>query len=256
MKYDMKDLTILIPARIESIIRLENLIAVVEFLLNNFNVQIIVKEADKFNNGVLDTMLPKEVTHLFVKDYDPVFYRTKYINEMAQQVTTEYLAVWDTDVIFPIQQVQRALEMLRKDECDIAFPYDGTFLDTSKIIRQIYIETGDLSALDELKEMMSAPYGTKMRGGAFLANTEKYYAAGMENERFYGWGPEDWERVERWKNLGYRLKTVEGVLYHLSHPRDMNGTHNNPEQKKYTFYEKDITKFSSAEEIKACMGLV
>lgn len=167
----MKDLTVLFPVRIESIIRLENMMTVAKYLLSNFDLQIIVLEADKFNNHILEAMMPKEITHLFVEDCDPVFYRTKYINTMARQVTTPYLAVWDTDVVLPVLQVYEALEMLRNDECDIAFPYDGTFLDTSKLIRQMYVETGDIHILEELQEFMSKPYGANMRGSAFLAET-------------------------------------------------------------------------------------
>lgn len=32
-------------------------------------------------------------------------------------------------------------------------------------------------------------------GGAFLVNRKVYLKAGGENEHFYGWGPEDTERV-------------------------------------------------------------
>lgn len=251
----MTDLTVLIPVRLDSLVRLENLMAVIRYLQGNFDFKIVVTEGDKYNNSVLDVMLPKSVEHIFVEDSDPVFYRTKYINDMARNVATKYLAVWDTDVVFPVKQVYCALELLDTRCCDIAFPYDGRFLDSTKIIRQMYIEKGDLRILEELSEMMSTPYGNNMRGGAFLANAARYIEAGGENERFYGWGPEDWERVERWKNLGYKMRTVEGVLFHLSHPRDMNGTHNNPEQKKFSFYEKDITCYSSADEIRRRMKL-
>lgn len=77
----------------------------------------------------------------------------------------------------------------------------------------------------------------------------------MENENFYGWGPEDWERIERWKNLGYRIKTIDGVLFHLIHPRDMNGKHNSEGQRKITTQEKDKICFSSAEEIRQHLNL-
>lgn len=41
-KIDMADVTVLIPVRIDSIIRLENLIAVIDYLLSNFNISIVV----------------------------------------------------------------------------------------------------------------------------------------------------------------------------------------------------------------------
>ena len=77
----------------------------------------------------------------------------------------------------------------------------------------------------------------------------------MENLNFYGWGPEDWERIERWKALGYRLKNITGNLYHLSHPLDINGRHNSDAQRRVSVFQKDITCFSSATEIKQRLNL-
>lgn len=245
----MKDLTILIPIRVESIVRLENLLAVVRYLSQNFEASIVILEANKYDNKVLSSMLPNSVKHIFVEDRDPIFYRTRYINKMALNVTTDYLAVWDADVVIPPKQVEKAMDALRTNCCDIAYPYDGRFLDTSNLIREMYLENGDIAILDKFCNMMTAPYGDNMRGGAFLANTQKYREAGMENLNFYGWGPEDWERYERWKNLEYRIQTIHGVLFHLSHPRDINGNHNSLQQKIRCYYAKDITCFSSTQEI-------
>lgn len=245
----MKDLTVLMPVRIESIIRLENILAVIKYLTDNFDLEISVLEASKHNNMVLQSLLPPSVKHTFIKDTDPVFYRTKYINTLVQATNTKLLAVWDADVVFPPQQINEAVELLRTGDYDIVFPYDGIFLDTSRNIRQMFIETGDINMLTELKGMMTSLYGAGMKGGAFIADTQRYIDAGMENLKFYGWGPEDWERYERWKNLKYRMKTIKGDIYHLSHPRDMNGTHNSEQQRIISFYEKDVTALSSVEEI-------
>lgn len=249
MKYNMGDLTVLIPVRVESLVRLENALAVVRYLKKYFVTHIIVLEADKSNNGILETLLPQDVHYIFVKDTDPVFYRTKYINQMASEVATDYLAVWDADVLFSPFQVQDAIQQLRLQKCDFCYPYDGDFWDTSKLIREEYLEHEEISLLEELKDLMVAPYGPRMRGGAFLANTQRYKEAGMENLNFYGWGPEDWERYERWMNLGYRIGYTKGCLYHLSHPRDMNGTHNSSQQRMYSHFERFLAMYSSADEI-------
>lgn len=255
MKMDMTDLTVLIPVRVDSLVRLENLLAVVRYLQDHFLVHIKVLEADSFNAQVLERLLPADVDYTFVFDDDPVFYRTLYINRMVVEIRTKYLAVWDADVVFPIGQVSSAMELLRLGEVDFVYPYDGIFLDTSVIIRQMFLETGDLDMLETLRQYMHAPYGTDMRGGAFLVNREAYVKSGMENENFYGWGPEDWERIERWKNLGYRIKAVKGALFHLTHPRDMNGRHNSEEQRKVTTQEKDRICLSSADEIRQHLNL-
>ena len=254
-KLDFSDLTVLLPVRIDSMIRVENLLTVIKYLQKYFVVDIKVLEASGFDSQILRSLLPNSVDYTYVKDDDPVFYRTRYINQMAQTVKTDYLAVWDADVVFPLKQIAHAMESLRSDDTDFVYPYAGLFFDTSPLIRQMFIEAQEIEILEKLYRYMSLPYGTDMRGGAFLANREAYIKAGMENENFYGWGPEDWERIERWKNLGYRIKTIDGVLFHLTHPRDMNGKHNSEGQRKITTQEKDKICFSSAEEIRQHLNL-
>lgn len=251
----MRDLTVLIPVRVDSLVRLENVLAVIRYLYRYFDVNLMVLEADRYDNGILRSLLPQDVAYIFVSDTDPVFYRTKYINQMAMNATSDYLAVWDADVIFSPSQVYEALVSLRSGKYEVCYPYDGLFLDTSKLIREFYLENGDVAVLEDFKKMMFAPYGPGMRGGAFLVNARAYRASGMENLNFYGWGPEDWERYERWSNLGYRIGYAKGCLFHLSHPRDLNGYHNSSQQKMFSYYVKDTTLFSSKGEIQKRMGL-
>ncbi len=255
MKTNLNDLTFLIPVRIDSMIRLENTLAVVNYLRSKFNTRIMVLEANRYNGKILQKLLPKDVEYYFIEDKDPVFYRTYYLNWMTCKVQTDHLAIWDADVIIPPKQVLNAIEQLRTREADIAFPYSGIFLDSSEIIRMLFITSMRMSVLTRNKEKMNRLYpSSEMKGGAILVNVQKYKEAGMENERFYGWGPEDFERYERWEGLGYKIYRSNGCLYHLSHPRDMNGKYNSNHQMKDTSYELSVTRNSSPDEILERMG--
>jgi len=55
-----------------------------------------------------------------------------------------------------------------------------------------------------------------------MMDRKAYFEAGMENENFYGWSPEDYERIIRCEILGYKLSIVNGPLFHLYHPRGKN----------------------------------
>lgn len=255
MRYELYDLTVLMPVRIESLERLENVLAVVRYIGRYFKTNIMVLEAARSNNGILSGLLPSDVHYVYVRDNDPVFYRTSYINQMASEVQTDFLSVWDADVVFSPSQVFEAMVKLRSGKVDFCYPYDGEFLDTSKLVREAFLESGDVSLLEELKDLMTSPYGGGMRGGAFLVNSHKYREVGMENLKFYGWGPEDWERYERWMNLGCKIGDVKGCLFHLSHPRDMNGTHNSSQQRMFTHYERTLVMYSSKDEIIRRMNL-
>ena len=243
-------MTFLIPVRIDSIIRLENILSVIAYLRRNLQTHIMVLEASHYQNGILKQALPKGVEYYFVEDSDPIFYRTLYLNQMTRKVKTPFHAIWDADVIATPQQMQAALTQLQNGEADIAFPYDGSFLDASEIIRMQFVKNRRLSILTRNKAKMKQLYHSEMKGGGIFVNTQKYIEAGMENERFYGWGPEDFERYERWKGLGYRIYRSEGCLYHLSHPRDANGTHNSRQQMLIANNEVFIARNSSPEEIR------
>lgn len=246
-RIDLKDVTFLIPFRIDSVIRLENLQVSVEVITKYFDTKISVLEADEYNNTFAKRIMPKGVKYSFWKDNDPIFYRTKYINVLAGAADTQYVAIWDTDIIISPRQIIQAVALLRKHSCDVVFPYDGRFCDTTPIIRNMFLKNKDLQFLERHIDKMLLPYGSQMVGGAIFIDKERYIAAGGENEHFYGWGPEDWERVERWKKCGYQIMRSDGPLFHLSHTRDINGMHSSSLQKVNSYLELHKTKKSYAD---------
>src|SRR5690606_31669672 len=146
-RLDLKDVTFLIPVRLDSITRVENLLMTVEHLTKYFETNINILEADGYNNGLLVQLLPSTVNHTFLEDYDPIFHRTHYINLMVKHCSTSLVAVWDSDVIVPHEQLLEAAQWLRSDKADFVRPYDKEFLDTSFIIRELYFRTRNVPTL-------------------------------------------------------------------------------------------------------------
>ena len=72
MKTYLQDFTFLILIRIDSVQRLENILAVTEYLAKNFHTQIIVLEADRYNNKILQSLLNRNVRYEFIEDKDPI----------------------------------------------------------------------------------------------------------------------------------------------------------------------------------------
>lgn len=225
----MDDITFLILVRLDSIERLENILIVTEYI-SGLKFPILVLESSSFNNRILIKLLKKEVQYSFREDYDPILFRTKYLNQMVQSVKTPLIAVWDSDVIVSFDQIITAIQLLTNSEADFVIPYKKQALDTTPIIRKLFLEDGKLETLEQNRKKMKEMYAPNPLGGAFLANRESYIKAGMENEDFYGWGMEDGERFYRWQRLGYNIKRVPGPLYHLSHTRGINSTFHNPDQ--------------------------
>lgn len=249
MKTNLEDLTFLLPLKVDSIIRIENLLMVIKYLQRNFQTNITVLEVAPYNNGILRKLLNRKVKYMFVEDKDPIFYRTKYRNIMAKEVETPFLAIWDVDVIVDKQLIIDAMNKLRSGEADIAYPYDGKFYDTSDIIRSLFIRKNKIQILHKNRERMILIYGEDHKGGAFIASTVKYMQTGMENENFYGWAQEDYERYNRWLILGLNIYRAHGCMYHLSHPRDLNGNYHSTWQMEIPNFEIYKTMKSSREDL-------
>lgn len=244
MKKDkLKQITFMIPVRLDSIVRLENLLMSVNYLYCHLNTNIIILQASKYDNGLVSKLLARKAECHFIEDYDIVFYRTKYLNYMAHIAQTPYLAIWDADVIIPKNQLIDAVKELEKGT-DIVYPYDGHFYDTSSIIRELYLKHQDIRILQRNKIKMFMRYGDQMVGGVILVNRESYISSGMENLNFYGWGPEDGERNLRWKALGLKITRIEGCLFHLTHDRGTNSKFRSEDQR--ISMNKELYKLSKS----------
>lgn len=217
----LSDVAVLLVARFDSLQRLENALLVSEYIANSFDTKIHLWEFDSHNNGLFQRLRPEAVNYAFVKDRDPILHRTRFINMMLDQISEPYVAIWDVDILVPVNQVVESVEKLRNG-IDFVYPYEHHFYDTSEALRQLYIETKDINTLAQYKDFMNELYAPNPVGGVFLANRESYINTGMENELFYGWGVEDGERYYRWKGKRKKIERVKGPLFHLSHPRGIN----------------------------------
>jgi hypothetical protein len=216
------------------------LISVIRYILKYFDTNIHVLEACYRTNDFLQLLLPKEVKYTFWDDDDPIFHRTKYINIMVERSITKFIGVVDSDVIIPHKQIDDTIEKLRSDRYDMVYPYDGNFKEASQLIRKVFLHHHDEDYLFSNTDKMSDLYGFQTHvGGAFFVNKNKYIQAGMENEKYYGWGPEDFERNVRWQKHGFNIYRSDGSIIHLTHPRDHNGHFHSDIQEKYLNNELD-----------------
>lgn len=251
MKYNLQDFTFLIPIRLDSIERLENITCTTRLILKDFVTNIMVLEASKGTNDFLKRMLPKNVTYKWILDDDPVFYRTHYLNKMTLGASTKFICIWDADVVLNKQQIIKSASLLRENRADMVYPYSGVFLNIPDPIREEFIRHPNIQLLERNYKKMPDLYNSKnLKGGAIMVNKEKYMECGLENEGFYGWGPEDFERYDRWKAFNCRIERVDGRPYHLEHPRDLNGHFNSTNQMEMANALLERIRLSTDNEIR------
>lgn len=214
-------LSFVIPVRIDSAERERNLDVVVDLLSGMKGVDVSILEGDKQPLYRLKKVYGN-VKYRFVEDHDPVFHRTKYLNVLLRDAQGAVVGVWDTDVAIPCGQISDAVKAIRTGRAVMGFPYDGRFYTLSPEDSDRFVRDRSFERLDEQVETSHLAHGLHSVGGAFLVNRKLYLQSGGENEHFYGWGPEDAERVKRMEILGLPVYRANGPLFHLYHPRKEN----------------------------------
>ncbi|QEM11387.1 galactosyltransferase-related protein [Mucilaginibacter rubeus] len=226
-KIDLHDVSFLIPVRIDSDDRLENVYAVTRYLAINLKSNIILTEIDQ-TSKIDVTKLPPQVKYFFIEDDSPQLYHTKYNNLMILNADTPYIALYDADIILPVAQIIEAVRILRENEFSAVFPYDGNFVNVDSLLKAMFIKLLDTNLFEENQQKLNF-IARRSYGGCIFLNKLDYQEAGIDNELIDSWGPEDIERVKRLTILGYRVKRISGNLYHLSHSRGINSRYQSME---------------------------
>lgn len=220
-KIDLKDLSFVFIARIDSDDRMGNLQIIHHYITSNFDTNIIILECDK-QRRLKKFDKYSNTTYIFIQDSNELLHRTKYINYAVNNlVKTKYLSIYDIDVILPVFQITKSYSLLCNNFSDLVLPYDGRFVDIILKDKIQYITRADLSFNDlQFRELHIKT--RRSVGGAIFLSTSTYIESGMENEFFTSWGVEDTERLKRFFILGKKIDRVSGKLYHLVHTRGIN----------------------------------
>ncbi|MCD7936443.1 MAG: hypothetical protein LUG98_06250, partial [Tannerellaceae bacterium] len=120
-------------------------------------------------------------------------------------------------------------------------------LGLSPSLSNILRKSMDFKILNNYSAEIYNMYSRRSVGGAFLVDKQKYLDVGGENEYFYGWGPEDMERVKRLEILELPYSRTNGPLYHLFHPRLANSDFFNKERELAN--RKELLKICSMNKL-------
>jgi len=166
------------------------------------------------------------LTHVAMNN-DASMHRTKAINELVKISKFKVIVSIDVDVIVPPMQLAMAIEMILNDEADVVYPYGGNFIKLNRASWYARLAKSlDIGILPKFPD-------TRMSvGGCVVFNRKKFIEAGMENENFISYGPEDKERFCRFMKLGLRVDRVQGNLYHMNHSIGKDSSAANPHYKK------------------------
>lgn len=238
-KIDLSNCTFMIPIRIDSDDRIRNLITVLCYLLRTFNTKIILKEVDSKSlvqecvlgqvREFLDDGEIQNLTHLFEQSNKPEFHRMKILNEILNQVTTDVVVNYDCDVLIRSNVYVESVNLILNEKYDLIYPYgfgnhQYKIYPTDELVSDFINNEFNFSVLETCSDIFMSQFGHVQ-----FFNTNSYISAGMENENFISWSPEDKERFFRFDLLGYNVGRIDNAyVYHLEHFRGNNSGGYNP----------------------------
>jgi predicted glycosyltransferase involved in capsule biosynthesis len=238
MRLDLKDLTFNIPIRYDTEHRIQNINLIVDYIQSHFDTNIIVMEESSTPRF---DYLRNKVNYIHKHSNEQHLHRTKCLNEMSKVSKTPYIANYDADVLFRVQQYIDAINILRNSQADLVFPYAGRFMECNR--DRFFNRINESKSVEWINESDLHCNHPQSVGGAIFWNKSKFVSIGMENENFKSWGWEDGERFVRATKLGLRPARTFGILYHMDHQRLADSTQNNPH------YQNNINEFSKVQHM-------
>ncbi len=230
----MKDLTFLIPTRIETEDRLRNIISSVSYLLKHLPAKVIVKEVSNHPTFKHRTMPEikkysdtSNLTYLYEETEEPLFCKSKVLNDLIVASDTKFVVNYDADCILPLTSYHQAYAVLQSGKADVVYPYGcGVYQWKAEYNMQVYeefVSTLDYRILDKRKTLSNSTIGWTQ-----FVNRQKYIDSYMMNENFISWGCEDDEFYFRMSTLGNRIARLDDYVYHLEHSRTHNSWFSSP----------------------------
>lgn len=236
--------TFIIPVRIEHPDRYRNARTVLGFLNHHFNTNIFIFESSLDGISKLDFL--DDLKNLKIKKWviqdDQIFHRTRYLNIMLEEVTTDIVVNYDIDVILDPSNYLECQKLILSGEFDVIYPYEFSgYGDPIESMGQIQVfgnfnyslfrEEFSTGVIKNSPHVIS--YNCAECGHCIFFKTGIYKKFGGENEEFLSYGPEDKERMLRFQNLGTKIGWRKGEkVFHFEHFRGQDSWTTNPHFQK------------------------
>lgn len=251
----LNELTAIMPVKIDSTDRLENLLVVSEYVTKRLHVPLLyvveVDDEPKLFNFFKDN---DRIRYVFVqRSKAEVWCKGRSFNTVLPWIESKAIAVWDTDTIIPGQSLQTAYENIVEGDADIAMPYSIFYHLHRKFIRDAKYGEFDFSAVNDPRNYDHA-FDQVIGGGICLYRTSFLRHIRGFSELFRGWGAEDDEVVARAQKLGAKVIRVGGPLAHFFHERTPSCVPHE-HHKKYNIAERARMISWDADTIAEYMGI-
>jgi len=223
------DLSLIVPCRLDSKERVENLSTALKYYTSfcaNAEIHVVEDTATSSRNSIGE----RPGVHWHYLPARGNFHKTRILNFGFFEVSNRpFVAAMDADVLVDPAAVHSALELLRSGS-GMVMPFDGRFYNVKDPWRsEVISSTTPAEVILKLFESLTSGRkelpGVELKhprspGGAVFFSRSALQEFGGYDERFKTWGYEDVEIVGRAKRFGHDPVYSESEpLLHLWHPR-------------------------------------
>lgn len=221
----MKDLSFIIPIRVDTEDRIDNCLTVLRFLFIHFpESEVLLMEQDSLvRTQRLQETFPM-IRHDFLLNPDR-FNKSLAVNTGIALSTRPMVCMCDTDILLHPEAIRRAARMVRGNIKRVVIPYNRMVLNVSGDIKAEIVTSLDLEKYGRVRRFSDAPVRDDLalrenNGGIFVADKEVLVLEGGVNKKMISYGWEDSEFSRRLDKLGYyTFMLPEFNLVHLDHRR-------------------------------------
>lgn len=230
---NLNNCTFIIPLMVEHQDRYRNAKTVLSFLNHHFKTNVMLYEVSETGSSKLDfikDLQNLDITHKIVQP-ESYFHRTKYLNIMLDEVVTPVVVNYDIDVILPVNFYKECVDLISDNGVDVIYPYRFGHGGQMRVL-EYFDYDGFISSGFNI-EFINSSGATNLYdseyGHCIFFKTSIYKKFGAENENFISYGPEDKERGERFKKMGFDVRWIDDCkVYHFEHFRGIDSSDRNP----------------------------
>lgn len=221
----MKDLSFIIPIRVDTDDRIDNCLTVLRFVQMHFprsEVLLMEQDSEIRTERILEAF--PAVRRNF--ELNPGrFSKSRAVNSGIALSVRALICMCDTDILLHPDAIRRAAAICRMHRGRVVIPHNRIFLDVSGAMKDEISRSLDMEKYGRVRRFSDAPVRTDVasrdcNGGIFLAGKELLQLTGGLNKKMISYGWEDTEFIRRLDKLGnYTFMLPEFNLVHLDHRR-------------------------------------
>jgi glycosyltransferase involved in cell wall biosynthesis len=221
----MRELSFVIPIRVDTPDRLENCEAILRFLTKHFpESEIQLVEQDVHSQTVsLRKSFPGAVWHFEFNDRH--FSRGAAINTGLLRSTRPCVCAYDTDILIDPEALRLSVSLIMSGRWSIVIPFNLIFVELSGARRKSVIDSLDITGLSAITHLSAVPKHPEiasrvLSGAIMMCDKDLAIMEGGYNRKMVSYGWEDIEFFKRFEKLGhYSYMLNDYNLIHLDHRR-------------------------------------